>query len=593
MRFSPPQRTREKREKGGILRLGLTVAVLVFFSLMPALSNSPLHLTFTHLNGEQPLLSDSLRYQNDAGETYSSTRLSYLLSDITLHGNDGTTSIKLKDIGFIDATRARLSITNVPHGNYTSVSFSIGPNKKINHSNPAQYTAKHPLNPNLNNLHWDWQGGYIFMAIEGHWRKPGAKFPNGYAYHFANDANRTHVILKAPIKITGETNLIIALDLGKLLKGLSFTKDGATTHSQAGDPVAARLRSNIASAFRILSVAATRQMPPQPPAKPIDLPSKFTPYPITLPKHVPIPALPLDNPLIKERVILGEKLFSETKFSRTNSISCASCHQGKTFSDPRQFSLGVDGNKGTRHSMPLFNLAWKKSLFWDGRASSLRKQALIPIQDHLEMDESLENVVAKIKAEPSYPPLFAAAFASGEITPENIGLAIENFLLSRLSLDSKLDRSVKGKATLTPEEKRGFELFFTEFEPRLGKYGADCFHCHGGALFTDHSFHNNGLTNTQDIGLAAFTGKGSDRYKFSTPSLRNIALTAPYMHDGRFATLEEVIDHYSGGFMRSETLDPNLAKHPTGLKLKESDKRALIAFLKTLTDPSMVEKANR
>ncbi|MGB0774390.1 MAG: cytochrome-c peroxidase, partial [Akkermansiaceae bacterium] len=102
-----------------------------------------------------------------------------------------------------------------------------------------------------------------------------------------------------------------------------------------------------------------------------------------------------------------------------------------------------------------------------------------------------------------------------------------------------------------------------------------------------------GLTNTQDIGLAAFTGKGSDRYKFSTPSLRNIALTAPYMHDGRFATLEEVIDHYSGGFMRSETLDPNLAKHPTGLKLKESDKRALIAFLKTLTDPSMVEKANR
>ena len=240
--------------------------------------------------------------------------------------------------------------------------------------------------------------------------------------------------------------------------------------------------------------------------------------------------------------------------------------------------------------MPLFNLAWKKSFFWDGRAPSLRAQALLPIQDHKEMDESLEKVVAKLKEDPIYPPLFAAAFKSGEITPENIGLAIENFLLSRLSLDSKLDRSMKGKATLNNEEKRGLELFFTEFEPRLGKFGADCFHCHGGALFTDNGFHNNGLKPSDDIGLAAFTKKDSDRYKFSTPSLRNIALTAPYMHDGRFATLEEVVDHYNNGFQRSETLDPNLAKHPTGLKLSDADKKALVAFLKTLTDPAMAPK---
>ncbi|MFK7911993.1 MAG: MbnP family protein [Akkermansiaceae bacterium] len=568
----------------------LLAIALLSISNTSLIATSPLHLTFTHLEGDRPILSDSLRYKNNAGETYSSTRLSYLVSDITLHRPDGAPAISTKANGFIDSTRSRFSLAKVPHGNYTALSFYIGPDKKTNHSDPAQYTANHPLNPNLNNLHWDWQGGYIFMALEGHWRKPGAKFPDGYAYHFANDANRTRITLKAPIKITGETNLNIALDLGKLLKGLSFAKDGATTHSQAGDPVAARLRTNLASAFRILHVAPTRQMPPQPRVKPIDLPAKFTPYPITLPKHIPIPALPLDNPLIKERVTLGEKLFSETKFSRTNSISCASCHQGETLSDPRQFSLGVDGRKGTRHSMPLFNLAWKKSLFWDGRSPTLRAQALIPIEDHLEMDESLEKVVAKLKADPTYPALFAAAFGSGKITPENIGLAIENFLLTRLSLDSKLDRSVKGNATLTREEKRGFELFFTEFEPRLGKFGADCFHCHGGALFTDHSFHNNGLTTTDDIGLAAFTKKDSDRFKFSTPSLRNVALTAPYMHDGRFSTLEEVIDHYNDGFTRSETLDPNLAKHPRGLKLSEADKRSLIAFLKTLTDPAMLKK---
>jgi len=163
-------------------------------------------------------------------------------------------------------------------------------------------------------------------------------------------------------------------------------------------------------------------------------------------------------------------------------------------------------------------------------------------------------------------------------------------LLTRLSFDSKLDRSLKGKATLTDEEKRGFELFFTESEPRLGKLGADCFHCHGGALFTDHSFHNNGLSTTDDVGLEKVTGKSSDRYKFSTPSLRNIALTAPYMHDGRFATLEEVIDHYNSDFERNETLDPNLAKHSQGLGLSEADKKALIAFLKTLSDSAMLSE---
>ncbi|MEO6739706.1 MAG: cytochrome C peroxidase, partial [Chthoniobacteraceae bacterium] len=138
--------------------------------------------------------------------------------------------------------------------------------------------------------------------------------------------------------------------------------------------------------------------------------------------------------------------------------------------------------------------------------------------------------------------------------------------------------------TFSDDEKRGFELFMTEFDPRTGQRGADCFHCHGGPLFSDHQFHNNGLAPSDDTGRFRITKLESDRGKFATPSLRNVALTAPYMHDGRFATFEEVVEHYSTGMQRTPTLDPNLAKHPdAGIPFSTEDKRALVAFLKTLT----------
>jgi len=559
----------------------------LFLTWAGGLTAAPLRLTFTHLDERTPLRFDSLRYKNEAGESYSSTRLSYLVSGISLSRNGAVVSNHPEAIGFIDAAKSRNSMTlpDVPPGNYDALTLHIGVDRERNHSDPAKYTANHPLNPNFNNLHWDWQGGYIFMALEGHWRKPGELNPGGYAYHFANDPNRTSITLAAKIEIRDESEIILGVDLATLLEGLSFAEDGATTHSQPGDPIAIRIKENLPKAFHLLQVSQGIEMPRQPRLAPIDLPDSPTPFPISLPRHVPIPKLPLDNPLITERVTLGKKLFHETSLSRTREISCASCHQGPAMSDPRRFSPGVDGKHGNRHSMPLFDLAWKDSFFWDGRAPSLRAQALIPIEDHLEMDDSLENVIAKLQADPTYPKLFKQAFGSGAITAENIGLAIENFLLTQLSFDSKFDRSMKGQVELTDEEKRGFELFFTESEPRLGRHGADCFHCHGGTLFSDHDFHNSGLTPNEDIGLEATTGKASDRYKFSTPSLRNIALTAPYMHDGRFATLEEVVDHYNSPFEPSQTLDPNLAKHPQGLGLSEEDQAALIAFLKTLSDP--------
>lgn len=566
--------------------LGQICGVIALLS--PSLLAVPLHLDFLPMVDGKPLSLDSLRYQNKSEETYSVTRLDWLATEISLTTTDGASVPLPGGTAFVPTRGTTLSVSNVPEGSYTALTFYLGPDSATNHSDPASHGPHNPLNPNLNNLHWDWQGGYIFLAIEGHWRAPTEKLPGGYAYHYANDHNRLLITLPIELTLRNESRIAIALDVEKAVTELSFQKDGATTHSQKDDPIAERLHKNLSSAFRILTIVEGGVPQPAVRPAPIDLPAQPEGFPFTIPSHIPIPPLPADNPLLISRVALGKALFHEPLLSRKNSLSCASCHQGKTLSDPRILSSGTEGQLGTRHSMPLFNLAWKSSFFWDGRSSSLREQALLPIQDHLEMDESLDRVVAKLKDDPRYPLLFAKAFGSGAISPESLGLAIEAFLLTQLSLDSKLDQSRRGRATLNDEEKRGFELFFTESEPRLGKRGADCFHCHGGALFSDHSFHNNGLPPTEDLGLEGTTGRATDRYKFSTPSLRNIALTAPYMHDGRFATLEEVVAHYNAPATRTETLDPNLAKHPNGLGLSEADQAALVAFLKALTDPAML-----
>jgi cytochrome c peroxidase len=167
-----------------------------------------------------------------------------------------------------------------------------------------------------------------------------------------------------------------------------------------------------------------------------------------------------------------------------------------------------------------------------------------------------------------------------------MALALEQFLLTLVSQDSRFDRAARKLTTLTAEEQRGLQLFVTEHDPARGLRGADCFHCHGGNLFTTHQFLNNGLEErSEDLGRMEVTGSEADRGKFKVPSLRNVAMTAPYMHDGRFATLEEVIAHYNGPLHRSPTLDPNLAKHPVaGMGLSAEDQAALVAFLKTLTD---------
>ncbi len=555
---------------------------------------SSLQISVRHTFAGEPLQMDSLRYKNAPGETLSIARVSYLLSGFALEKESGAWLEVTNQYAWIDAGARRESIRleAIPEGSYRAIRFYIGPGAAANHADPAKFPADHALNPNLNGLHWNWQGGYIFLALEGLFRTAPGHALGGFAYHFARYPNRVPIVMSGRFDLSHDVVAQIDFDLGRLLNAprpLSFVNDGSSTHSREGDPIAAAMAANLQGAFNIRQIgSATSAVSKAEIVKPLYLPEKFTPFAFKMSGSFPVPGLPRDNPLIEERVALGQKLFNETALSRDGSLSCASCHRiANAFSDPRRFSLGVREQTGARQAMPLFNLAWKSSFFWDGRAPSLRAQALIPIQDHAEMDESLTNVVAKLAGKISYGEAFESAFGSREITSEKIGLALEQFMLTLTSYDSKFDRALNGQTSLTTNEQRGFELFMTEYEPRTDRYGADCFHCHGGPLFSDHQFHNNGLDakHESDPGRSRVTQNDADRGKFSTPSLRNIELTAPYMHDGRFATLEEVIGHYSRGVNRSASLDPNLAKHPDGgLQLSAGDKTALVAFLKTLTD---------
>lgn len=306
---------------------------------------------------------------------------------------------------------------------------------------------------------------------------------------------------------------------------------------------------------------------------------------------LPPPSIPTDNPLTIEGVKLGRMLFYEKKLSRDGTQSCGDCHrQEHAFTDTAKLSIGIAGLPGKRNSMAVFNMLWNfNGFFWDGRAELLRHQALLPIQDPLEMDETLDKVVAKLSAIKLYQDQFQKAFGSTVINEEKIALALEQFMNSLVSSNSKYDQYLAGKTSLSPSEENGRKLYFTEYNAFFpDESGADCAHCHGGLNFSNNQYMNNGLDNGPDIldeGRKVVTGFPGDRGKFKVTSLRNIGLTAPYMHDGRFKTLKEVIDHYDHGLNDSPNLNPALrSTMGTGLRLTEQQKNDLIAFLLTLTD---------
>ena len=310
---------------------------------------------------------------------------------------------------------------------------------------------------------------------------------------------------------------------------------------------------------------------------------------------LPAPVIPNDSPLTVQKVKLGRMLFYETIMSKNDSMSCATCHlQEFAFSDTSRFSIGVEGLPGGRQAMAIFNMGWNSNeFFWDGRAHLLRDQSLKPIQDPLEMNETLENVIAKLSAEQSYKDQFMRAFGIEDITSEKMSLAMESFMLTIISKATKHDQYLASETTLSESEERGMNLFFTEYNPFFpDQSGADCAHCHGGANFENDLYMNNGLDTDAEMvddGRMIVTMDPMDRAKFKVPSLRNIELTPPYMHDGRFNTLEEVVGHYNEGLQTSTTIDPALeATIGTGLLLSEQDIIDLVNFLKTLTDDDMI-----
>ena len=318
-----------------------------------------------------------------------------------------------------------------------------------------------------------------------------------------------------------------------------------------------------------------------------------TPYQLEIPKlfqdNILAPVIPVDNPMTVEGVALGKKLFFDPILSGDNTQSCADCHAPENaFSDTRKFSDGINGEFGNRNTMPLFNLAWNydEKFFWDGNTFSLEHQALVPVTDPIEMNSTWLDVELKLQQHNEYPDLFEAAFGTTKIDSNLVTKAIAQFERTLISANSKFDQYLLGQTNLTPEELNGFNIFMDEAR-------GDCFHCHGSdknPLWMDNAFHNNGLDQTfTDLGLGAVTGDPADNGKFKSPSLRNLAFTAPYMHDGRFATLDDVINHYSEGLKNSSTIDPLMKKvNQGGVQLTTEDKAHLKAFLLSLSDTEFV-----
>lgn len=316
--------------------------------------------------------------------------------------------------------------------------------------------------------------------------------------------------------------------------------------------------------------------PPPPPPPPPD-PERIE----LLVPGFPAIVQPNDNLATRQGVSLGRRLFYDPRLSLNNSQSCGSCHAPAfAFSDHgRRFSLGAEGQVGNRNSPALVNLAWSRNVFWNGRAEHLEAQAFQPVENPIEMMEQWSHVVTKLAEDPAYPALFRAAFGDEEVTADRTVKAIAQFERTLLSYDSKYDRILKGEESFTPGEERGYNMFFTE--------KADCFHCHVDYLFTDYGFHDIGLDNPPELGRAEVTNRPEDIGRHKVPTLRNVVFSAPYMHDGRFPTLRDVIEHYNRGGAGTPNQSP-FVHFGRGLNLTEQDKQDLLDFILTLTDSSFV-----
>lgn len=305
-----------------------------------------------------------------------------------------------------------------------------------------------------------------------------------------------------------------------------------------------------------------------------------THFDLNIPAGLPVMNIPKDNPMTVEGIALGRKLFYDPILSADSTMSCASCHQFKNYfvDSTKAVSTGIDGIAGTRNSMPLFNIGYNKSFMWDGGIPDLESQVLAPIANPIELHEDISKVIDKLQRHPLYPSLFAKAFGSDKIITKNIMYAIAQFERTMISANSRFDKWKRGEISLTAQEMRGMDVYTSEEK-------GDCVHCHSfGSVFTDFEFRNTGLDSIPvDKGRALITLKSEDEGKFKTPTLRNIARTAPYMHDGRFTTLHQCVQHYNRFFKYTKNLASELAPKQKN-RMNDQDVADLIAFLETLTD---------
>lgn len=335
----------------------------------------------------------------------------------------------------------------------------------------------------------------------------------------------------------------------------------------------------------------------------LNLPGHFTTNVVGQPLPTSVNGIdntPSDNPITNDGATLGRVLFYDEKLSANGTISCASCHkQDKGFSDDAVLSTGFDGGLTGRHSMTLINARFyqRGRFFWDERAATLEEQVLMPFQDPVEMGMTLEEVVGTVQEQTYYAELFQKAFGSEEVTADRIAKALAQFVRSIVSYSSKYDIGRTQAASpganfsnFTAEENTGKNIFFQT----IPNGGGACFGCHTTEAFVSANPgpQNNGLdaSSTNDLGAGSVFDNPIFVGRFKTTSLRNVELTAPYMHDGRFGTLEEVVEHYNSGIQPHPTLSPALTDedgNPVQLNFTDTEKAALVAFLKTLTDESV------
>jgi cytochrome c peroxidase len=302
----------------------------------------------------------------------------------------------------------------------------------------------------------------------------------------------------------------------------------------------------------------------------------------TVPKNFPTPIYDFtNNQLSENKIELGKMLFYDPILSSDNTISCSSCHLSYTAftHTDHDLSHGIKNRIGTRNAPSLINLAWGKSFMWDGAIHHLDVQALAPITNHNEMDETIENIINKLQQSKKYKQQFYKAFNDSIITGEYTLKAISQFLVTIVSADSKYDKVIRKEKgfAFNESEKKGYELF-----------KINCSSCHTEPLFTNNEFENNGLEIDKylhDVGRIKITGNATDSFKFKVPTLRNCEVTYPYMHDGRFKNLQMVLFHYTEDIHQSPTLANQLK---TKIVLNETDKNNLVAFLKTLTDETFL-----